>query len=236
MEREGEGSADTATLGADYALLRRNYRVLNTGNETFDGRRTIDVTLINDYTGKRTMLMRIDAISRVVLDRQLFAADGALVSEVRFETIRYVTELPPGDFELPSGYELVRGATFGEPSGQPDRVVKSAGFAAREPRALPEGFAPVDATVVEFRGVRSLHLLYSDGLRTVSLFENAQASTLDVAQLRPETLTVGGTSALYAEDGATALLAWSDRTLHYTLVGDVGLVDLRRLAQSMEKP
>jgi negative regulator of sigma E activity len=236
VEREGDAGSDGAAIGYDYTLLRRNYRAVDTGSETFDGRRVLDVTLINDYSGKRTMAMRIDAVSKIVLDRQLFAADGALVSEVRFEAIRYVAELPPTDFALPTGYQLVHGATFGEPYGAPDRIMRNAGFAARKPRALAEGFAPIDATLVEYHGVRTLHLLYSDGLRTVSLFENAQASTLDAARLQPETLSVNGASALYAEDGPTALLAWSDGALHYTLVGEVGLVDLRHLAQSMEKP
>ena len=61
-------------------------------------------------------------------------------------------------------------------------------------------------------------------------------STLDAARLRPQTVFVGSASALYAEDGPTALLAWSDETLHYTLVGDAGLVDLRRIAESMKRP
>lgn len=236
VERRSEPDGDSAALGADYALLRRNYRVTSTGSETFDGRRTIDVALINDHSGKRTMLLRIDTATKVVLDRQEFAANGALVSEVRFESIRYVAELPPGDFALPAGYALVRGATFGEPFERPERVVPNAGFAAREPRMLADGFTPVDATLVEFHGIRTLHLLYSDGLRTLSLFENAQASTLDAARLRPQTVLVGRERALYAEDGPSALLAWSDGSLHYTLVCDTGLVDLRRIAESMKKP
>ncbi|HET6277061.1 MAG TPA: hypothetical protein VFE16_14120 [Candidatus Cybelea sp.] len=236
VERHNDLGDDVPSLGNDYALLRRNYRVAGSGSEIFDGRRTIDVSLMNDYSGKRTMLLRIDATTKVVLDRREFAANGALVSEVRFESIRYVSALPSGDFALPAGYAVARATTFGEPFAAPDRVVSAAGFAAREPRALADGFAPIDATIVELRGVRTLHVLYSDGLRTVSLFENAQASTLDTAHLRPQTLLVGHESALYAEDGPTALLAWSDGRLHYTLVGDTGLVDLRRIAESIEKP
>ena len=108
--------------------------------------------------------------------------------------------------------------------------MRNAGFAAREPRSLPDGFAPVEGNLVEIRGVRTLHLLYGDGIRTVSLFENAKASTLDATRLKPQSLRVGRRSAEYAEDGATALLAWSDGTLYYTLVGEVGVVDLARIA------
>ena len=137
------------------------------------------------------------------------------------------------DFALPTGYALVRGAAFAASSESPDRAVRGAGFNAREPRSLPDGFAPVEGSLVEMRGVRTVHLLYSDGIRTVSLFENAKASTLDATRLQPQSLRVGGHSAEYAEDGATALLAWSDGTLYYTLVGELGLVDLRRIAASI---
>ncbi len=44
---------------------------------------------------------------------------------------------------------------------------------------------------------------------------------------------MGGRNAEYAEDGATALLAWSDGTLYYTLVAEVGVVNLARIAASI---
>jgi hypothetical protein len=46
-------------------------------------------------------------------------------------------------------------------------------------------------------------------------------------------MRVGAYEAEYAEDGSTALLAWSDGSLHYTLVGEVGQVDLPHLAAAM---
>ena len=129
----------------------------------------------------------------------------------------------------------MQGPTFGEPPQSPDSVVRSAGFPARAPRALPEGFAPVDGTLVELNGVRTVHVLYSDGIRTVSLFENASASTLDMTGLQTERTQVGGRTAQYAEDGAMALLAWSDATLHYALVGELGLRRASAIAESIAK-
>jgi negative regulator of sigma E activity len=224
---------DSLGLRADYSLLHENYRVVRKGDETFDGRQTIDLALVNKYDDRSTMLVRIDEASKIVLDKQEFAPDGALVSEMRFEEIRYTRSIPDADFALPKQYALVEGPALGSRSEKPDRVVRSAGFAAREPRSLPDGFSPVEGNVVELRGVRTVHLLYSDGVRTVSLFENAKASTVDMRRLQPRPLRVGGHSAEYAEDGATALLGWSDGSLYYTLVGEFGLVDLPRIAASI---
>jgi negative regulator of sigma E activity len=224
VETRNEAAGDPTELNVDYALLRQNYTIAGKGSETFDGRPTIDLALVNKYSHRTTMLVRIDTTTKIVLDKEEFASDGALVGEQRFEEIHYSAQLPASDFAVPKGFALVPGG---------DRVVSSAGFAVREPHLLSDGFSPVASNLVEMRGVRTAHLLYSDGVRTVSLFENATASTLEATRLERQWLRVGGRTAEYTEDGATALLAWSDGTLHYTLVGEVGLVDLPRLASSI---
>ncbi len=226
-----DDASDVAVLDAGYALLSRNYRTIPRGSETFDGRRTIDLALVSRYTERTTLLVRVDASNGTVLDREAFAPDGALVSETRFEQVRYTTP-PAADFTLPPRYALDRDMAFAMPSPA-DRAVKGAGFPAREPRSLPGGFAPIEGALGEMRGVRTVQLLYSDGIRTVSLFENAKASTLETAANRARPMRVGGRNAEYVEDGPTALLAWNDGTLYYTLVADAGLVDLRSLAASI---
>ena len=75
---------DPLALNADYALLLENYRVSRKGSEVFDGRRAIDLVLINKFTRRITMLVRIDEASKLVLDKEEFAPDGSLVSELRF--------------------------------------------------------------------------------------------------------------------------------------------------------
>jgi len=229
VERRDDEFADPGAFRAEYGLLRANYRVTQTGPETYDGRSVVDLAFVSRYTHRTTTRLRVDTVSKVVLDKQEFSADGGLLAETRFEAIRY-TPAAAQDFALPSGYTTQRqvGAAVGLES--PERITRDVGFTVREPRSLPEGFAPVEGTFVEMRGVRTAHLLYCDGLRTVSLFENAQASTLEATTLRPRTMRVGAYEAEYAEDGPTALLAWSDGALHYTLVGEVGQVDLPHLA------
>ncbi len=184
---------DPVALDTDYALLRENYSVVRKGSESFDGRSVVDFALVNKFSRRTTVTLRIDAVSKFVLDKQEFATDGALADELRFEEVGYAASIPASDFALPRGYALDRGAASEGPVESPDRAVHSAGFAVREPRSLPEGFAPVEANVVEMRGVPTVHLLYCDGIRTVSLFENAKASTLNAT----------ATKAAIAEHGRT---------------------------------
>jgi negative regulator of sigma E activity len=179
------------------------------------------------------MLVRIDREMKIVLDKQEFARDGSLMGEVRFEQVSYTSAIPTADFELPKQYQVVQGPTFGQPPLDPQAVVGRAGFAARCPKTLPEGFAPIEGSLVDLKGVRTVHLLYSDGIRTVSLFENATGATLDTAGLQSQWTSVGQRRAQYAESGAMALLAWSDATLHYALVGELTLPELKSIAASV---
>ena len=224
---------DPLALNADYALLLENYRVSRKGSEVFDGRRAIDLVLINKFTRRITMLVRIDETSKLVLDKEEFAPDGSLVSELRFEEVRYDATIPSADFALPKGYALVRGATLTASSESPDRAVSGAGFTAREPRSLPDGFAPVEGSLVEMRGVRTVHC----STRT----ESARSRSSRTRRPRRWTQRVSNLNGCAWEVTVRSMprtararcCAWSDGTLYYTLVGELGLVDLQRIAASI---
>jgi len=224
---------DQIAIDNNYLLLRQNYRAVKRGAESFDGRDVVEVGLINRYTHQTTVVVRIDTETKLVLDKQQFAGDGSLIAETRFEAIRYGAAMPDGDFAVPSAYSSVNGPTFATPSDDPHAITANAGFAVREPKFLPDGFSPVEGNIVMLRGVRTLHVLYSDGLRTVSLFENDSSAAVNMDGLRPQATTIGGGRADYAESGPTTLLAWGDRKLHYALVGEIELTELKRIAVSI---
>ncbi len=213
------------------ALIRANYRAASRGNGTFGGRPTIDALLINKRTDRPAMFVRVDRETNIVLDKQEFDAGGATISETRLEQVRYAP-VSTAIFDLPKGYAIVQSRQVIGSSNDPDRVVSNARFAARKP-ALPDGFSPIDGALVELHGTRTVQLLYSDGIRTVSLFESATAVTPNMAPLHPDALDVGGRTAQYAEDGAVALLTWNDGTLYYTLVGQLGKAELQRIATAI---
>jgi hypothetical protein len=213
------------------ALIRANYRTVWRGSGTFGGRPTIDALLINKHTNRPALFVRVDRETKIVLDKQEFAPSGATIGETRLDQVRYA-RISPAVFDLPKGYAIVQPQRVNGSSNDPDLVVRNAGFAARKP-ALPDGFAPIDGDLVELRGIRTVELLYSDGIRTVSLFETATAVTPDMAPFHPDSLNVGGRPAQYAEDGTVALLTWNDGTLYYTLVGQLGKAELQHIARAI---
>lgn len=232
VESRNDAPDDRLALRENVELVEENYRAVEKGNETFDGRQTVDILLINRYSHRRTMFVRIDRESKLVLDKQEYGDDGTLVAETRFEEVRYAA-VSPADFALPKDYAVVAAETLQESSRDPHRPIRDAGFAAREPRPLPDGFTPLEGDLLEMRGARTVALLYSDGVRTVSLFESATAVGPDMTPFHPQAVNVDGRNAEYAVDQGVALLAWSDGSLHYTLVGELGLPELQRLADTI---
>jgi negative regulator of sigma E activity len=233
VQARNDAVNDQIAIDNNYLLLRENYRAVRRSEESVDGRDAVAVALVNNYTHRTTVIVRIDKVTKVVLDKQQYGSDGSLVSETRFEEISYDTAVPASDFALPKSYPVVTGTNFSAPSDDLHAAAASAGFAAREPKFLPEGFSPVQGRIDVLHGVRTLHVLYSDGLRTISLFENNGDAAANMARLHPQSTTIGGRDASYAQTGAMTLLAWRDGSLHYALVGDLRLDELQRIASSI---
>lgn len=219
----------------DFSEVMNNYRALYDGAETVANRSTMSIVLINRYTGERAVRLWIDRDTHLVLKREEYHANGSVAAQTRFEEVRYTGSIPDGIFstEMPSGYEQVAGRSAVTPSADIDATIKTAGFSPYRPDDLPQGFAIKSADVTTVNGVRTLHLLYSDGLRSISLFENDANAAADFGALRPKTTHFEGHSADYIEDGPTTLLTWKEHGLAFALVGDLLLPELVEIAKSV---
>ncbi|HEY1653630.1 MAG TPA: DUF4367 domain-containing protein [Candidatus Tumulicola sp.] len=233
VRTENDASNDQIARDDNYLLLRANYRAVKQPAESFDGRQVRAVALINKFTSRTTMVVRIDEQTKLVLDKQQFASDGSLISETRFQEVRYSGDLPAADFSVPKAYPLVSGPTFGDPSKDVPAVARTVGFAAQVPKVFPGGFSPVEGQAIAVKGVRTLQILYSDGIRTISLFENAAGPGLDLQHMNPRKISVASRPALYAERGQTTLLIWDDGAIHYSLVADLPIAELQKIAESV---
>lgn len=217
----------------NFGLLNANYKVDEGPRESLFGRPVRTLQLSNRYTGLTTMRVHIDAQTFLVLEKEQYAPNGALVSQMRFENLRYTQDIPSAIFDVPTKIARVDGPRRGMPSYDLQRLIKTAGFAARGPQYLPEGFLPIAGNVVEMKGVRSLHLLYSDGIRTMSLFQNAKGAAVDMSGFKAQDSTFQGHAGRYVEEGPTTLLAWQQGALHFTLVGELTLGELEKIAASI---
>ncbi|HTA40736.1 MAG TPA: sigma-E factor regulatory protein RseB domain-containing protein [Candidatus Acidoferrales bacterium] len=230
---ENAALTDPVSLSANYLLLRRNYKAVAKDDEVFAGRPASVLALVSDYSHNAMLVVRIDRATKLVLDKQQFAADGTLIGEMRFVRVKFAGSMPDADFAIPQGLTQVAGAKRGVPSEAIDSLVTQAGFAAHNPKFLPLGFSPVEGSVETIQGVRTLHLLYSDGVRTVSLFENSKAPSPDLSRYHAQATRVAGRDGQYAEAGPTTILTWSNGDLNCALVGDMQLDELQKIAGSI---
>ena len=227
--------ADQVTTDAIFDQVLANYKCVISGYDSVAGHATVSVVLLNKYTGERTLRVWLDRQTHLVLKREEYHANGAVASQMRFEELRYTKKLPAGIFatEAPAGYKQTKGHDYSKPTSDVDKAVREAGFKPFTPKDLPQGFALTSGSSTSVDGVRTLHLIYSDGLRTLSLFENATGAAADFGTLHPRTAHFEGHEAQYVEDGPTTLLTWKEHGLHFALVGDLLRTELIEIAKSV---
>jgi outer membrane lipoprotein-sorting protein len=216
------------------ALLEQNYRAVLGPVDMVAGRPATTVWLVNRYTGVRAMRLWIDNGTKVVLSKEAYHADGSLAWRMRFDEIRFTAEIPRDIFStsVPIGFQVMD-RRFNEMSTDMQRMIDEAGFKSVGPRYLPDGFNIVGTDVSQVNGVRNLHFVYSDGVRTVSLFENNVGAEADFGTLKPSVTRFDGHDAHYVKDGPTTLLSWHDRGLAFALVGDLDVRELIQIATSV---
>lgn len=221
--------------GPSFDRVLENYRAIYDGDSIVANRPTVSVALINKYTGERAMRVWIDRDTHLVLKKEEYHANGSVATQTRFEDLRYTSSIPDGLFstEPPAGFARVAGQAVATPSSDVDKVIHDAGFVPYRPKALPQGFDLVSGDVTTVNGVKTLHLLYSDGLRSISLFENATDAAADFGALRPKTISFEGHDAQYVEDGPTTLLTWKEHDIYFALVGDLLRNELVEIAKSV---
>jgi negative regulator of sigma E activity len=232
---ENLASDNAVAYNNNIALVFANYSAVEGPPEAVAGRAAQTVSLINRHTGERMMRLWIDAETKIVLAKESYHSDGALATRTRFDEIRYTGDIPSDIFstDLPAGFALLPARRFGAPTADIGAAVRNAGFRPVGPRYLPEGFSIISADTSEIKGIKSLHLLYSDGLRNLSLFQNASDAAADFGSLRPQTISFESHDAQYVKDGPTTLLVWREHGLAFALVGDLDIKELIEIATSV---
>ncbi len=228
------GNRRAMRADGNVALLEQNYHAVLGPGDVVAGRPASTVWLVNRYTGVRAMRLWIDNGTKVVLAKEAYHADGSLAWRMRFDEIRFTAEIPRNIFSpaVPTGF-AVTDRHFNEISTDLQRMTDEAGFRSVGPRYLPDGFNIIGADVSQVNGVRNLHFVYSDGMRTVSLFENNAGAAADFGTLKPMITHFEGHDAQYVKDGPTTLLSWQERGLAFALVGDLDIRELIQIATSV---
>ncbi len=227
---------DQFARAGDFERVLQNYRAIVSGaHDTVANRLTESIVLVNKHTGERAERLWLDRETRLVLKKEEYHGNGSVAAQTRFEELRYTDAIPRDLFSTaaPRGWAQVAGVDVKMPSSDIARAIKEAGFPAIEPKNLPQGFAVQSGDVATIDNVRTLHLVYSDGLRSISLFENGAGAAADFGTVRTRSLSFEGHDAQYVEDGPTTLITWKEHDHSFALVGDLQRSELVRIAMSV---
>lgn len=201
-----------------FGLLMRNYRVREEGEGTVAGRRVIQLVIEPRHPGNPSKRIWIDPVYRMALKEEVRDYQGRMIAASAFEQFELSPNLPTALFEPPTA------AVAADPA-------PALPFAPLRPRYLPPGYREVRESALKRGGSQGIHLRYTDGLGTISLF-----------QFRRE---AGGASPRKAErDGERSTrrpgradgrprLGRQIGDLHCRVMGDLHPDELRKLLDSL---
>jgi sigma-E factor negative regulatory protein RseB len=201
-EADGSGLDDQPV-----SLLMKAYDVSVVGSQLLDGRR---VTVVSaDRDGVAAARFWIDDETGLLLKREMYD-DGQLarvssLTDLKTSHAGFMKHLPP-ELEAPPA---TRVSTHYAPTLNDD------GWAC--PSALPDDFTLT--FLHRLRGDRDvMHAAYSDGLSTVSVFEERGALDPDTLSAFEHVTSDGG--SLWVREGLPTVVVWQSDDTVYTLLTD----------------
>lgn len=139
-------------------LLFRNYRIRKEGEDTVAGRPVVQLVIEPRHPGNPTKRVWIDPERKMTLREEVRSADGRITAASAFEQVEIVRDLPARLFESP--------VTTAQREPAP-----ALPFAPLRPRYLPPGYEEEQQSTLRRRHGAGVHLRYTDGLGTISLFQ-----------------------------------------------------------------
>jgi sigma-E factor negative regulatory protein RseB len=207
----GDASGGVAAAGSGpLALISHNYDVALEAPDSVAGR-SADVVAVNRADGTLAARFWLDSATGLLLRREVYDSRGATVRASAFVTISVGQEA--GEGHLPP---MLPGRASKPLNMQRLAELRAKGWEVRD--QLPLGLHLYDAREIDGPTGPIMHLSYSDGLSTVSLFE--QHGHLDQDRLGGYQEEVLGSARVYVRAGVPLRLAWSAAGTVYTVLAD----------------
>jgi outer membrane lipoprotein-sorting protein len=231
---EWEHSAPALALDLDTARVLKNYDVDVGAPSDLASRKVVSLSLVSKYSGSLVERVWLDSVTRLVLERETYDADGTIESKTSFDNIRMVNDLPKELFDLtvPAGMHVEPGTQFGKPGKDVKTIQVGLGFTIVTPKYLPQGFTFDKASVGTRNGIQTAQLLYTDGLRDFSVFENSTQRLPDLQN--PTNISVDDSTGVTEDIAGETLLSWNSTGLNITLVGDLPAKLLAKIGGSVK--
>lgn len=214
-------------------LMARNFKLVVRKKAVIADRPTLVVEVLPLLAGRDSQRLWLDQATLVPLRVERLSPEGQLRESSEFRRIEVPATPAPDAFEfaLPPHARVSTSVNLIASGRGLGDLKAQTSFPIKMPSYLPQGFEVLDCHLIETRGVRSIHWRLSDGLDMMSLFQTDRehghpqppgARALDLKQARGYML----------ERGAHRMLCWVTDTGAFTLIGDLNLEELKKIAAS----
>jgi outer membrane lipoprotein-sorting protein len=198
-------SAASGPPDGDLDVALSNYSVRLIGSEKAVGRDAYIVLATPKRAGESVLRLWIDKQSYLTLRTQVEKPSGGVTSSSSFSSI---TVNPSGI--LPLAFAVTTKEKAAPKVGALD-------FRVAKPKYLPKGYKPVGQTRGKVSGHLCVHLQFSNGVNTISLFERRSK---------------GDAKAPKVPGRLTSVLTWTRHEMLFTLIGDLPRNELQKIADS----
>ena len=215
VEEWNDQSTLFSTLPSSNLRFGNEYDVKIVGEQRVAGREAVQIAIKPHDEFRYEHRVWLDTETGFPLQTQLIGADGAPLEQIKFADIRLDPEIL--DTALTSTYSTENFKWYNQPQRQVARVVDN----RWQNKSLPLGFRLVSSQAEIMPGSEEVitHLLYSDGLASVSVFIAAHAE--ERMSKRSRAGASNSYSTVVGEHRITA-------------VGEVPAATVERIATAME--
>lgn len=216
VENWTETSTLFSTLPASDLRIGSEYDLRVVSEDRIAGRKAVELAIKPHDEFRYEHRIWLDHATAFPLQTELVTADGRAVDQVKFADIRFGREISESDLAPSYSTDNFKWYT------PPERSVTPVATSEWENDDLPAGFALVSAQREKLPGTdrEVMHLLYSDGLASVSVFIADDA---------------GEPVAERSTHGASNTFSLLHDDVRVTAVGEVPAVTVERIARAMRR-
>lgn len=206
-------------------LLTKKYELVVEGPARVAGRQA-DIVAVRRRGASPLLRFWLDRDTRLVLRRESFDTDGRTLSSSAYIDIDIGTVLPT----TPTAGLTTMPSASGAPVNLAEvAVLREEGW--RIPSSMPGGLDLYDARRSSTEDGEVLHLSYSDGVSSISLFE--QRGRLETDELDGWAKTKFGGHSVWARDEFPRRVVWSGAGFVYTVVAECQRTLLDEIVSSL---
>ncbi len=212
-------------------LVKKNYYVKVGEKQNLVNRAAFIVTLQPRVENRPRHWIWVDKDSGLPLKTEVYSSEGQLALVSAYSKIDFAPNLTGEDFKL----QIPRKASVREVEEKTNLELTKAeelfGEKILIPAYLPSGFILRDITVSFIGGSRRLQLLYSDGLSSISVFQEASRGIKGKGILFQKGVRKAG--PLFHSRGLNKMLSFPSSDRQIMLIGDISEEEISKIARSI---